>query len=120
MATEPLFHLALRHDWESALRAGEYRVSTLGRTLEQEGYLHASYRHQVQGVRDGFYADVPDDLVLLEIDPGRLDVPVVVEVPDGGAEAFPHLYGPLPTAAVVAVHRVTGPDAWAGVSPASP
>jgi uncharacterized protein (DUF952 family) len=119
VATEPLFHLALRRDWEAAVRSGEYRVSTLGRTLEQEGYVHASYRHQVQGVRDGFYADAPDDLVLLEIDPGLVGVPVVVEVPDGGAEAFPHLYGPLPTRAVVAAHPVAGRDVWAGMTPAT-
>jgi uncharacterized protein (DUF952 family) len=119
VATEPLFHLALRRDWEAAVRSGEYRVSTLGRTLEQEGYVHASYRHQVQGVRDGFYADAPDDLVLLEIDPGLVGVPVVVEVPDGGAEAFPHLYGPLPTRAVVAAHPVAGRDVWASMTPAT-
>ena len=107
MATEPLFHLALRCDWEAAQRAGEYRVSTLGRTLEDEGFLHASYRHQVEGVRARFYADVNEPLVLLEIDRGRLDVPVADEVPDGADEAFPHLYGPLPTDAVVAVHLVS-------------
>lgn len=106
MATEPLFHLALRRDWEAAQAVGEYRVSTLGRTLEDEGFLHASYRHQVEGVRARFYAGVTEPLVLLEIDPSRLDVPVVAEVPDGGSEAFPHLYGPLGTDAVVAAHPV--------------
>ena len=34
--------------------------------------------------------------------PGLLDVPVVVEAPAGADEAFPHIYGPLPVAAVVA------------------
>jgi glutathione S-transferase len=38
VATEPLFHLALRRDWEAAQAAGESRVSTLGRTLEQDGF----------------------------------------------------------------------------------
>jgi uncharacterized protein (DUF952 family) len=98
-----LFHLALRRDWEAAQQAGEYRVSTLGRTLEEEGFLHASYAHQWRGVRDAFYAGLTEPLVLLEIDPARLDVPVVEEVPDGGDEAFPHVYGPLPVTAVVAV-----------------
>lgn len=106
MATEPLFHLALRRDWEAAQRHGEYRISTLGRTLEDEGFLHASYRLQVEGVRSRFYAEVTEPLVLLEIDPDRLDVPVVEEVPDGADEAFPHIYGPLPVAAVVGVRPV--------------
>ena len=108
MATERLYHLALRRDWEAAQEAGEYRVSTRGRTLAQEGFLHASYAHQWQGVRDAYYADVTEPLVLLEVDPARLDVPVVEEVPAGGAEAFPHVYGPLPVAAVVAVRELSG------------
>lgn len=116
MDTEAVFHLALRRDWEAAQPAGEYRVSTLGRTLEQEGFIHASYRHQVQGVRDAFYADVRDELVLLEIDQRAVGVPVVPEVPAGGREAFPHVYGPLPVAAVVDVHPVSGPDVWSAVA----
>ena len=106
MATERIFHVALLADWEAAQPAGEYRVSTLGRTLEEEGFLHASYAHQWEGVRDTFYADVEQPLVLLEIDPDRLDVPVVVEAPPGAgpdAEAFPHVYGSLRVGAVVAV-----------------
>ncbi len=111
MDTEHVFHIALAADWEAAQEAGDYRVSTLGRTLEQEGFLHASFTHQWQGVRAAFYADVGDPLVLLEIDPGRLDVPLVVESPDGrpGAEAFPHVYGPLPVSAVVTVRPLDGP-----------
>ncbi len=108
MATEPVFHLALRQDWEEAQASGDYRVSTLGRTLDEEGFLHASYRHQWPGVRAAFYSAVEQPLVLLEIDPGRLDVPVVVEAPAGSDEAFPHIYGPLPVRAVVAVHPLDG------------
>ena len=55
--------------------------------------------------------------MLLEIDPRRVDVPLVAEVPDGGSEAFPHLYGPLATGAVVAAHPVRGPDVWSDVPP---
>lgn len=114
-SVERVFHLALRADWDAALRTGEYRVSTRGRTLEHEGFIHASYRHQVQRVRDTFYADVQDGLVLLEIDLGAVGAPVVAEVPADAREAFPHLYGPLPVAAVVEVHPVSGRDVWSAV-----
>ena len=110
MATDgpggPIFHLALVSDWESALAAGDYRVSTIGRSLAEEGFLHASYRHQVDGVRARFYAGVTQPLLLLEIDPSLLDVPLVVETPDGADEAFPHIYGPLPIGAVLSVSPV--------------
>lgn len=108
MATEPIFHLALRREWDAAQQPGLYQVSTLGRSLADEGFLHASYRHQWPGVRTAFYAGVAEPLVLLEIDPDRLDVPLVVETPEGAEEAFPHIYGPLPVGAVVAVHELEG------------
>jgi uncharacterized protein (DUF952 family) len=103
VATEHLFHLALAADWEAAQAVGDYRVSTLGVSLEQEGFLHASFAHQWEGVRERYYLDVTEPLVLLEVDPDLLDVPLVVETPEGGDEAFPHLYGPLDVGAVVAV-----------------
>ncbi|MDQ1600910.1 MAG: hypothetical protein QOD68_2384, partial [Actinomycetota bacterium] len=56
MATEHVFHLALASDWEGAQAVGDYRVSTLGMTLEQEGFLHAAFAHQWEGVRERYYA----------------------------------------------------------------
>jgi uncharacterized protein (DUF952 family) len=103
VATEHVFHLALASDSAAARADGDYRVSTLGVTLEQEGFLHASFAHQWEGVRARYYADVEDPLVLLTVDPDLLDVPLVVETPDGADEVFPHIYGPLPVTAVVGV-----------------
>jgi len=106
VATEHLFHVALARDWQAAQEAGDYRVSSLGRTLAEEGFLHACYAHQWPGVLAAYYADVEEPLVLLEIDRDRLDVPLVVEAPAGsgpGSDEFPHVYGPLPLVAVVAV-----------------
>ena len=101
---EILFHIARRLDWEAAQAAGAYRISTRGRTLEQEGFIHLSSARQVRGVADRFYADVDDQLVLLTIDPAKLTAPVVAEAVTGTDESFPHLYGELP---VAAVRRVT-------------
>jgi glutathione S-transferase len=106
VGTEHVFHLALAADWEAARVAGDYRVSTLGVTLEQEGFLHAAFAHQWEDVRRRFYADVVDPLVLLVIDPDLLDVPLVVETAEGADQAFPHIYGPLPVAAVAEVRPV--------------
>jgi uncharacterized protein (DUF952 family)/uncharacterized glyoxalase superfamily protein PhnB len=101
---EILFHIARRRDWESAQRVGAYRISTLDRTLEQEGFIHLSFARQVRGVADRFYAGVGDELVLLSIDPAQLTARVVTESVPGSDDQFPHLYGELP---VAAVRRVT-------------
>ena len=97
-----IYHAALPDDWRAAQAAGGYRVSTRGRTLEEEGFIHASHDHQVAAVANRFYADV-DEVVLLAIEPEALDAPVIEESPTGDAadETFPHIYGPIPVAAVV-------------------
>lgn len=96
-----LYHLALVADWEAALAEGAYRVSTLARTLEEEGFIHASFAAQVDGVATRFYGDVDDDLVLLTIDLTKVEAEVRLEVPPGADDAFPHLYGPIDPTAVV-------------------
>lgn len=104
MAT--IFHLALASDWAEAQRTGEYTTSTRGRTLAEEGFIHASRADQWTGVRERYYADVTEPLLLLQIDTDLLDVPVLEEPAASGTgtgtgETFPHIYGRLPVAAVV-------------------
>ena len=96
-----IYHAALPVDWETAQRTGMYTVSTRGRTLDEEGFIHASYEWQVEGVVNRFYSDV-DELVLLVIDRDGLDVPVIDESRTGDPtdERFPHVYGPLPVGAI--------------------
>ncbi len=96
-----IFHLALASDWRAASAAGRYTTSTRGRTLAQEGFIHASRGDQWQGVRERFYADVTEPLVLLVIDTDRLTAPVLEEAVRPGGETFPHVYGAIETSAVV-------------------
>jgi uncharacterized protein (DUF952 family) len=99
-----IFHVATLADWERACAAGSYTTSTLGRSLAEEGFIHASRADQWRGVLERFYGGVAEPLVLLEIDTGLLDVPVVEEPPAPGvAETFPHVYGAVPVAAVTSV-----------------
>ncbi|QGG96392.1 DUF952 domain-containing protein [Actinomarinicola tropica] len=98
-----IYHIARRALWDEAVRTGRYEQSTVDRTLAEEGFIHASRAEQVQGVADRYYQDVAEELVLLVIDPDRLDVELRYEAPPGRGESFPHLYGPLDPAAVVEV-----------------
>lgn len=96
-----IFHIAEAADWEAARSAGDYRVSTRGRTLAEEGFIHASRREQVLAVAEESYADAAQ-LVLLTIDPALLASPVRDDEVAPGV-VFPHIYGPLNLDAVVAV-----------------
>jgi uncharacterized protein (DUF952 family) len=111
-----ILHAALPDDWGSARRSGSYAVSTRGRRLDEEGFIHASTRAQATGVLDAFYADVPG-VVLLVLDVDRLTAagsPVRWDDVPGAPGPFPHVYGPIPVpAAVVAsidvAHRAGQP-----------
>lgn len=95
-----IFHTAFREHWAVALRTGAYTWSTRGRTLDDEGFLHASRADQVDGVLERYYADVdPSDLLLLVIETDLLDVPWRVD--PVGDDEYPHVYGPLSPTAVV-------------------
>ncbi|MEV0173304.1 DUF952 domain-containing protein [Streptomyces sp. NPDC050803] len=100
--TDTVLHLTERSLWEAARAKGTYEISTRGRTLREEGFIHCSTRAQLPRTAAAFFADL-DDLVVLVVDPDLLDVPLKYEAAKPGAEEFPHVYGPIPVAAVVAV-----------------
>jgi uncharacterized protein (DUF952 family) len=100
-----LFHITERAAWLQAVPAREYRMSTRGVTLEEQGYIHCSLRHQLRGVAELVYGDA-DDLVILVIDRDKLSAPVRYEAPGPGAEEYPHIYGALPVDAVTGVLTV--------------
>ena len=113
-----IYHIATRSDWEQARRDGVYTTSTVGRTLAQEGFIHASQAAQVAGVANAFYRDSPDELVLLVIDTGRVRAEIRHEDVPGADVPFPHIYGPLNADAVVAVRALfLGPDGEFKFSP---
>ncbi len=86
-----------------------YRMSTLGRTLDDEGFVHCSSdMDQVRGVLDRFYKGVDrDELVLLVIDVSRLGGAPVRDEPVGDG-VFPHVYGPIPVGAVIDARPLPG------------
>ncbi|MCL8015312.1 DUF952 domain-containing protein [Streptomyces sp. AS02] len=100
-----ILHITERSLWDAAREHGTYEMSTRGRTLREEGFVHCSTRAQLPAVASFLYGsyDGPDELVVLVVDPARLDVPLKYEAPEAGSEEFPHVYGPIPVDAVVAV-----------------
>ncbi|GAB3992966.1 DUF952 domain-containing protein [Nocardioides marmoraquaticus] len=102
-----IHHVATAADWREARRTGRYTTSTLGRTLEQEGFVHAARPEQVQRVYDAYYRDhvrrTGEPMVLLAIDTDRLDALGVPWREDPvGDTTYPHVYGAVPREAVAA------------------
>ncbi|MGW0768773.1 DUF952 domain-containing protein [Streptomyces sp. NPDC002676] len=100
-----IFHVTERSLWDAARERGAFEMSTRGRTLQEEGFIHFSTREQLPRIAELLYGtyDGPDDLVVLVVDPALLGVPVKYESAEPGGEEFPHVYGPVPVDAVVDV-----------------
>jgi uncharacterized protein (DUF952 family)/GNAT superfamily N-acetyltransferase len=97
----PLLHLITPAEWRAALSAGAVTPPS----LHEVGFVHLSSPAQVHLPAERLFPE-RTDVVLLAVDPVRLTDPVRAEpgVPgDPASMRFPHLYGPLPTSAVVAV-----------------
>ena len=106
-----IYHIATAADWERARRDGEYSTSTIGKTLADEGFLHASQASQVADVANRYYQDIADDLLVLVIDPDRVRARIRYENVPGADLPYPHIYGPLnPYAVVAARPLIPAPD----------
>ncbi len=96
-----LVHICTADEWKSAQADGELRPDSLA----ANGFVHLSTPEQVHLPANRLYTG-RTDLLLLRIDPARLSSPVRWEsgvATDPAAMEFPHLYGPLPVAAVISV-----------------
>ncbi len=94
MTTTILYHITLNSDWEKARERGWYDAHS----LESEGFIHCSYKSQVVDTANRYYAGTRG-LVLLEIDPARLESRWVEEKSTGDA-LYPHVYGRINLPAV--------------------
>ncbi|WP_031465629.1 DUF952 domain-containing protein [Sciscionella sediminilitoris] len=98
-----IVHICGAGEWAEAKRAGAVRAAS----LEEVGFTHCSDPGTVHLPANLLYRG-RTDLVLLEIDPAALGAPVRWEPADPpipGGPWFPHVYGPIEAAAVVAVHE---------------
>ena len=106
MPSDTIYHMCRRRKWRNAEAFGTYGGSSQDRA---DGFMHFSTADQIKESAARHRAG-QDDLVLLEVDAGVLGNDLKWEPSRGGA-LFPHLYGILPLAAVIAIHELPlGPD----------
>ncbi|MGC9668297.1 DUF952 domain-containing protein [Planosporangium sp. 12N6] len=96
-----IYKLLPAPEWAAAEERGHYDGSAVDR---RDGFIHFSGRDQVVETAARHFAG-QTGLTLLAVDPRRLGDALRWEPSRGGA-LFPHLYGPLPAHAVVAVHAL--------------
>jgi uncharacterized protein (DUF952 family) len=94
-----LFHIVPEAQWSDVVDT--YRPDS----LLTEGFVHCSFADQVAGAADRHYRLV-EDLVVVELDPHAIGSEIRVEDSTGSGRAYPHVYGPIPRRAAVAVHAL--------------
>ncbi len=94
-------HVTDREAWAAALEKDAY----CGDTLDTQGFIHCCLPDQLQDVLREWFPD-RTDLVVLEIDSQLLKSTLKFELPPGGQEKFPHIYGPINLDAVVSMCAV--------------
>ena len=104
-----IYHIALEADWEHAQHTGEYQISTRGRTLDEEGFIHCCQAHQVTTVANELYRG-QDHVLLLIVDSTRITSPIRYVRRGVKSELFPVIYGPIIIDWVVEVTQLN-PDA---------
>lgn len=109
-----IFYLTTAHELAAAAPARALAPAS----LDTDGFVHASYRHQLVSVAGAVFAAY-DELIVLELDPARLSATVRAEPPDPAMPLvdtgllFPHVYGAIELDAEVARHVMRrGPEGF--------
>jgi uncharacterized protein (DUF952 family)/flavin reductase (DIM6/NTAB) family NADH-FMN oxidoreductase RutF len=95
-----IFHIIKREDW-SGHPQSDYQASS----LKTQGFIHCCTETQIPGVVNQWF-EGESDLLLMEIDPCLLQSKLIYENLEGGSELFPHVYGPVNSAAIVLVKKL--------------
>lgn len=98
---QPIYHMCRDVEWRAAAAEGIYRGSAQDAA---DGFIHFSTADQLRASAAKHRAG-QRDLVLLTVDARALGWALKWE-PARGSNLFPHLYGPLPLAAVTRVDEL--------------
>jgi uncharacterized protein (DUF952 family) len=85
-------------EWRAALARGVFEGSAVDLA---DGFIHFSAAGQARETARRYFTGLPD-LVVLAVEAEELGAALKWE-PSRGGDLFPHLYGPLACAAVIAV-----------------
>ena len=90
-----IYRIAEPEDWLQCLHFGQFSSAD----LSLEGFIHCSEKQQILRTAAKYYAG-KTGLVLLEIDETLLGAGVRREDLTDRGENFPHVYAPIPIAAI--------------------
>lgn len=94
-----IFHIVLPEIWESFADKNEYEAESLA----TEGFIHCSYRNQVDEVLERYYKNT-ERVLILEINPHLLTSELISEL-STNSEYYPHIYGKINKTAITNIEE---------------
>ena len=94
-----IYHIVTPEIWEKFKDEHEYEAAS----LRDEGFIHCSYRNQLDAVLQRYYKDA-GKVLILSINPHLLTSELVAE-PSTNREIYPHIYGKINKSAIVDVEE---------------
>ena len=96
-----IYHIVLPETWAKFRDRNYYEAES----LKTEGFIHCSYRNQLDDVLARYYRDA-DKVFILHINAHYLTSELVAE-PSTNREIYPHIYGKINKAAIVEIEERT-------------
>jgi uncharacterized protein (DUF952 family) len=93
-----VYHITTSAAWNAAQQNGFYDSPS----LKEEGFIHCSQEHQIEGVLQRYFAG-QTNLVKLVIDTDKLTSKFIFDWSPSAADTFPHVYGVINVDAVIEV-----------------
>ena len=97
-----IYHIAEEDEWLACANKSEY----LPKAYQKDGFIHCSDNHQIERVANSLFKGIKN-IVLLKIDPTKLNARTLYESPQETNEKFPHVYGTINKQAIVKVSELT-------------
>lgn len=94
-----IYHIVLPEIWEKFKDETEYEAET----LQTEGFIHCSYRNQLDEVLDRYYKNA-GKVLILQINPHFLKADLRPE-PSTNREIYPHIYGKINKSAIADIEE---------------
>lgn len=94
-----IYHIVLPDAWEKFKDEYEYEAES----LRSEGFIHCSYRNQLDEVLERYYKNA-GKILILHINLHFLTANFIAE-PSTNREIYPHIYGKINKSAIVDVEE---------------
>jgi uncharacterized protein (DUF952 family) len=94
-----IYHIVIPEVWEKFKDEHEYEAES----LTTEGFIHCSYRNQLDEVLQRYYKDA-DKILILSINTHFLKSDLLAE-PSTNRDIYPHIYGKINKSAIVDIEE---------------